>query len=204
MSLILSCSPRRGGNCDTAAELLRSPGEAPPLFLRDYSLLPCTSCDFCRSQPRRCPLSAKDDSEKLFQAIFNTRKLVIVAPIYFYHLPAQLKALIDRSQAFWREETSGDTPGKKTGPGEAGTGKTEGEGAAAPREAHAVLIGARPTGDKLFEGSILSLRYWMKALGFSLKNTLLLYGLDGPGELAAKPEKREAVLAFAAGTNRKG
>lgn len=182
-ALILACSPRRGGNSDTAAETIRretSEDFARVEHLRDYAVLPCVSCGLCAQTPNTpCPLRVKDDSRNLFAAIEAAKSVTIVCPVYFYHLPAQLKALVDRSQPWWAaREADGKTPDKR--------------GAA-----YAVLIGARRSGAKLFEGSILTLRLWLRLFGFELADPLTLYGLDAPAALAGDQAALDALCRYA-------
>lgn len=182
MTAIFACSPRRDGNCDTAASLIRETcGEYAPRVtaLRDFSVLPCTSCGFCAQHPGECPLQTQDDSATLFERIHSATRLVLVAPIYFYHLPAHLKSLIDRSQTQWALQAS------------------RAETAAPCRMAYPVLIGARRSGDRLFEGSLLTLRYWLDVFGYTIAPAVTLYGLDGPSDLAQDAAAREKIIQYA-------
>ncbi|MDL2210831.1 NAD(P)H-dependent oxidoreductase [Desulfovibrio sp. OttesenSCG-928-O18] len=181
MTLILACSPRRGGNCDAAAAVIRETGgDIPPAAaLRDHAVLPCISCGYCEKHPGECPLQAQDDSAALFNLLQNASKLVIIAPIYFYHLPAHLKALIDRSQPWWFLRQTPAAPPRGV------------------RLAYPVLVGARPAGKRLFEGSLITLRYWLDLFGYTLAEPLTLYGLDGPTDLAENAAQREAVVRYA-------
>lgn len=102
---------------------------------------------------------------------------VIVSPIHFYHLPARLKALLDRSQYSWHLP-----PGEKPG-----------------RDAKlaVVLLAARRRGARLFEGSLLTLRYVASALGLELVEPLTLYGLDAPDALSRDGEAQARVREYA-------
>jgi len=183
---IASCSPRRGGNSDFAAELLQETLPGPVVLRRiaDAHVLPCSSCGYCDTHPGRCALDGSageawgDGASGLFRATCAAPFTFVVSPVYFYHLPAQAKAWIDRSQRFW--SWKGVKPGQ-------GKGLT------------AVLMGARMKGDKLFEGAERTLRYMAQALGMEWHEPLRLYGLDGADALAGCPEKQELVRSFAAG-----
>lgn len=175
--MILACSPRRGGNCDAAAELVRDAANAhEPVRLRDHAILPCSGCQACASAPGICPLRDKDDAEKLMRAIDGAPRLVLIAPIYFYHLPAQLKALIDRSQSRWFLPREAGPPRKK---------------------AHIILIAGRKRGDSLFTGSLLTCRYWLDLFGFTLAEPHCIYGVDEPGDLMRDVSAREGLAAYA-------
>ena len=185
--LLLACSPRQGGNCDAVMDVVRDtlrslePSVPQVTFLRNHTISPCVSCGHCALQRLGCPRAERDDSGPLFAAFCRAPALVLVAPIYFYHLPAQFKALIDRSQPWWmlRDVWSETPPSRKP--------------------AHAILLGARPQGERLFEGALLSLRYWLDLFGYDLAEPLTLYGLDGPDAFRGNAAHREQVARYAAG-----
>lgn len=171
--LILSTSPRRG-NGDTVAERLACRALARGAlgrmeYLRKRTVHPCVGCGHCASQgktPGKCVFDAaqgknNDQGKMLLDQIMAAPGLIVVAPVYFYGLPAQFKALIDRSQTIW--ERFGGNTGEK-------------------RPAYVVLTAARTEGEKLFEGSLLTLRCFFRVTGFAVQDTLLLRGLDGPDD----------------------
>ncbi len=194
-ALLLSASPRRGGNCDaaveTAAQTLCDAGRASEnMALRDYDVLPCISCGHCARNPgATCPRQARDNSAPLLAALTTARErqvqpaLVLAAPIYFYHLPAQFKALIDRSQPLWSAREAARAAGR---PQEAGPERTAG----------VILIAARPVGQKLFEGSIVTLRLWLGLLGLTMRDPLTLRGLDESGAFRSDPAAQTAVADY--------
>lgn len=173
--LVLACSPRRRGNTDTAAALAHAAlgGAAAdgPLRVADLGLRPCVACGHCDAAPGACP--QPDAALPLLRALASAPVACLVSPIYFYHVPAQAKALIDRAQAFW-----GLPPERKPGQG---------------RRLGVVLLAARPRGDKLFAGALLTLRYMAEALGLTLAEPLTLYGLDAPDALRGRPDLQSAV-----------
>ncbi len=203
--VLLTCSPRAGGNCDTAARAFAQ-GFAHSenatslplslLYLRRYRITPCSGCGYCakaaaaqhiREHPgvtdaarAACPLAAKDDAASLLHTLATAKGLCLVAPIYFYHLPAQTKALLDRTQVFWSLRDNLDNPPAQT----------------EKRRCHIILLGAREKGKKLFAGSLLSLKYALKPMGFRLAEPILLYGLEHPGDLAAQPSLLERIAAY--------
>lgn len=127
-----------------------------------------------------CPLSAKDESSILLRALAGAGSLALVSPVYFYHLPAQLKALVDRTQPFWelQQRRAAGHAEKK-------------------RFCHVILLGARSRGDKLFEGSLLSLRYALAPLGVILPEPLLLYGLEKPADLSFNAAYKSRIAEYA-------
>ncbi|MFN2343685.1 MAG: flavodoxin family protein, partial [Desulfonatronovibrio sp.] len=105
--LIVGCSPRKGGNSDYAAhkimDLTMHKGFDPELlFLRDYKISPCLGCHQCaESKDFSCILDDQDQCRKLLDKIDNAKMVCFCSPIYFYHIPAGFKALIDRGQSFY-------------------------------------------------------------------------------------------------------
>ena len=208
--LILSCSPRQGGNSDAAASLFahavsKAAGlaeTAPVEQLRRFRIEPCTACYCCAGQARaslyeqalqdtrplwRCPLGLRDDSASLLRRLALTSSLCIVAPIFFYHLPAQFKALLDRLQPAWFAPSEYTTAGPF-----------------APRPCHVILIAGRPRGEQLFAGSLLTLKHALKGLHIRLEEPLLLRGIDAPGALLADEQAVLAVEDYAAKACRGG
>jgi hypothetical protein len=190
--LVLSCSPRTNGNCDTAAALFLEGLGPPPtgagdraadsLTLREYAILPCIGCGRCARFPGApCPLEAQDGSGPLLRTLRAAPAFCFVAPVYFYHLPARFKAFIDRGQSQWAVRA---LPENAAGPPQ--------------RTAWVILIGAREKGKNLFAGSLLTLRYWLKPFGIALAPPLCLCGLDGPRDLAGDGESRGRIREYAA------
>ncbi len=186
-ALVLSASPRAGGNCDAASRIvtrvLEERGLAvSTLALRDHAVLPCVACGHCSRHPGAdCPRQAADGSGPLLAALGSAPLFVLAAPVYFYHLPAQLKALIDRAQPLWTAREAGRPPV----PG--------------PRPGGIILAAARSRGEKLFEGSLLTIRLWLDLYGIRPAPPLTLYGLDGPRALASDPGSTAAVREYALG-----
>ncbi len=194
--LILACSPRPGGNTDWAADLVAEAFSTRAVRLREHPVSACTGCGACAKAARRapsltpengvpylgCPLSLRDASAPLIAGLLRTPFIFVAAPIFFYHLPAGFKALIDRLQPFWALREAGDArvaalPGRRAG---------------------VLLCAARPQGEKLFAGSLLTLRLALGLLKVDLPDPLLLRDLDAPGDLAGNPGALESVRAYAA------
>ena len=211
MLLTLSASPRAGGNCDTAARILTHrlqghiatgtvnsqnvaglPNTVHTQYIRDYSILPCVSCGTCETSAPQyesaqylkhffCPLAKKDTSLELLHPLVACSTLCIVAPIYFYHLPAAFKGLIDRTQTFWNASLAGaNIPAF-----------------AAPRKCFVVLIAARPVGEQLFAGALLSLGLALKGLNMHMSDSLLLRGLDAAGSVQNNSATVEQLEQYA-------
>ncbi len=183
---VFLCGPRAGGNSDAAGEafaegLARAGCETRRIRLRDHAVTPCRGCGACALAPaNRCPLSDGDDAETLFEAMRRADVLAFASPIYFYHLPASFKALIDRAQRHY-EARLAEPPGL----------------APADRPAHALLVAGRRQGQRLFEGALLTLKYFLWPFHRRLAEPCLLRGMDAPGDLAADASALALVAARA-------
>ena len=191
---VFLCGPRVGGNSDTAglafaSGLARAGIEPRIIRLREHKVHPCRGCGACALGPAHgCPLSG-DEAEFLFEIIREASVLAFAAPIYFYHLPAQFKALIDRAQRHYavrldREQSGGPAP--------------------AERVVEVLLVAGRREGRQLFTGSLLTLRYFLWPFDARpTENPCLLRGYDGPDDLAGDSATLEALAVrgqAAAGT----
>lgn len=97
--LILSASPRRGGNsdtlCDRFAEGAREAGHTvEKIFTRDKKIGYCVGCGYCFTA-HKC--SQKDDMAEIIEKMLAADVIVFATPVYFYSMDAQMKTLIDRT-----------------------------------------------------------------------------------------------------------
>lgn len=104
--LILSGSPRKGGNSDLLCdEFLRGAREAghsvEKIRVAERKVAPCSACYYCRKSGGVC--ARKDDMAEILQKMIDADVLVLASPVYFYSIDAQLKAVIDRTVARWLE-----------------------------------------------------------------------------------------------------
>ena len=104
--LILSGSPRKGGNSDLLCdEFMRGAAEAghdvEKIRVSEKKIGFCSACYFCRESGGVC--AKKDDMAEILQKMIEADVLVLASPVWFYSIDAQMKALIDRTLARWTE-----------------------------------------------------------------------------------------------------
>ena len=104
--LVLSASPRRGGNSDLLCNRFllgaRQAGHsAEKIFLKDKEINYCTGCGTCLNGIRRCP--QKDDMAEVLEKMVAADIIALATPVYFYTMNAQMKTLIDRTCARYAE-----------------------------------------------------------------------------------------------------
>lgn len=103
--LILSGSPRKGGNSDLLCDefmkgAIESGNEVEKIRVSEKNIDYCRACYACRGTGK-CVI--KDDMAELLQKMIDCDVMVLASPVYFYSIDAQLKAVIDRTVARWTE-----------------------------------------------------------------------------------------------------
>ena len=104
--LILSASPRKGGNsdllCDQFMEGARESGnQVEKIFIQDKKINFCLGCMACQQNGGECV--QRDDMDEILEIMIQADVLVMATPIYFYNMDAQLKLLIDRTCSRYQE-----------------------------------------------------------------------------------------------------
>ena len=97
--LIISASPRKGGNSDILCDRFMQGAEeagntVEKVSLRDLKIGYCMACYGCRGT-KKCV--QKDDMEELLSRMIEADVLVLATPVYFYSMDGQLKTMIDRT-----------------------------------------------------------------------------------------------------------
>ena len=97
--LILSGSPRKGGNsdllCDEFAKGAQEAGhQVEKIRVQEQKIGPCLACYGCRGTG---VCVQKDDMASILEKMVAADVLVLATPVYFYSMDGQLKTLIDRT-----------------------------------------------------------------------------------------------------------
>ena len=168
-------SPRKGGNTDqlldSALEGARSAGaETRSLYARDLEMSGCLECGGC-DKTGTCVV--KDDMQSVYPLLEESEIILVASPIFFYGLTAQLKPVIDRSQAMWSRRMIRKSPDERKHY-DSGTG-------------YLIAVGATK-GKNLFEGVRLEARYFFDALDMNFEEGLYLRGIEKRSHLKEKPE----------------
>lgn len=103
--LVLSGSPRKGGNSDILCdEFIRGAKDGgnhtEKIRVAEKNVSYCRACYACRNTG---VCAIKDDMTEILQKMIDADVLVLASPVYFYSVDAQLKAVIDRTVARWLE-----------------------------------------------------------------------------------------------------
>jgi multimeric flavodoxin WrbA len=168
-------SPRRGGNTDTLLEeALRGAeeegAEVERLHLTDFTITPCKECHGC-DQTGECVIL--DDMQKIYPKLLDADIIILASPIFFYGISAWAKALVDRCQALWSRKylVKDRSLGKE--------GKR--------RKGFLISVGATK-GARVFEGAILTAKYFFDVINAEYIGELVFRGIDAKGDILKYPE----------------
>lgn len=164
-------SPRIGGNTDTlmdeALKGARSVGAfAEKVVVDELDISPCREFNGCMNDGN-CVI--RDDMDDIYESLDEADALIIGSPIFFYGLPAQLKALVDRCQVFWARKYV-----------------LKQEPISRGRKGAFIAVGGTKGGN-LFDGAKLTVKYWFDAMGVEYTEELFVRSVDQKGEVKKHP-----------------
>ena len=168
-------SPRREGNTSVllkqAVQGARDAGaDIEEITLRDLKMSPCLEIYGCL-KTGRCAI--KDDFQSLYDKMLSAKGLMLASPIFFYTVSAHTKILMDRCQSLWVKKYRID--------------KMKVEASEPTRLGLFISVGATK-GKRLFDGTLLTIRYFFDALDMKLWRALLYRGLDFKGDVLKHPD----------------
>lgn len=104
--LILSGSPRRNGNSSSLSDaFMKGATEAghkvEKIDVAGKKVGGCFGCNACYRNQGICV--QKDDMAEIEQKMIQADVIILASPIYFYSMTSQLKAVIDRTYAFYQK-----------------------------------------------------------------------------------------------------
>lgn len=171
-------SPRRKGNTATlmkkAVEGARDSGaDVEEIILRDLKISPCLEIYGCL-KAGECAI--KDDFQMVRDKILQAQGLILASPVFFYTVSSHTKILMDRFQSLWVKKYWVD--------------KTPKEQHINNRKGLFISVGATK-GKKLFDGILLSIRYFFDVLDMELWQSLLYRQLDFQDDVLKHPEYLE-------------
>lgn len=101
--LIITGSPRRDGNTNRMADAFAKAagGKGHPVERFDAAAGTYTGCHACATCYKTGkPCSFDDDFNKVAPSILEADVLVFAMPVYWYGIPSQIKAVIDKLYSF--------------------------------------------------------------------------------------------------------
>ena len=172
-------SPRRHSNTeillDKALEGATDAGaEIEKVLVSRLKISPCLEIYAC-FKDGNCTI--RDDMHALYDKLVEADHIVFASPIFFYGVTGQVKALIDRCQALWARRHV------------LGMGKED------KRVRRGVFISVGATqGEKLFDGAVLTVKYFFDAIGVKYSGDLLIRGIDNKAQIKEHPTALEDAL----------
>ncbi len=179
----LNGSPRKKGNTDYLLSQLmenvkKRGGGTRVVSAAARRYEPCIGCGQCE----RTGLCAIDNSleTELFPLFRRADIMVLASPVYFYAVPAWIKAIIDRTQTLWSRKY-------RLGLKDPGHDSRKG-----------ILLSVGAThGKDLFDGIKLTAKYFFDAAGADFTDSLCYRGIDHRGGMADHPGAKKDMAAFA-------
>lgn len=169
----LQGSPRRKGNTAFMLNAFLSKAKALGAKTRlvevdRYNIVVCKEYTVCEKKGF-CPI--KDDMQSEIYGLLRQAEVVVAAsPIFFYHMTAQLKGLVDRCQLFWarKYKLRLNDPGYQTRQG--------------------FFMGVAATkGANLFTGSETTAKIFFDAIGAGYGGSLNFRGIEHARDLEKQP-----------------
>ena len=165
-------SPRKQSNTDLLLDkalegAAQAGAETEKVLVSKLKISPCLEIYAC-VKDGNCPI--KDDMLPLYDKLVEADHVILASPIFFYSITAQAKALVDRSQALWaRKHVLGMYKDDK-------------------RERRGAFISVGATrGEKLFEGAVLTVKYFFDAINVKYAGDVLVRGVDDKGQITEHP-----------------
>lgn len=168
-------SPRRGGNTDLLLEEMLKGAESQgakieKIFLSEYDISGCRECRSCEATGN-CVI--QDQMQEIYPRLMAADYIILASPIFFYGVTAQAKRMIDRCQALWAQKYVL----KKTSMPEKEKVK---------RKGWFLSVGGS-RGARVFEGAILTARYFFDALNVQYAGELTFRKIDAKGSIKKHP-----------------
>lgn len=163
-------SPRKKGNTSYLISAFMDEVEtlgatARIIDVGQKNIVPCLGCGFCEKKGF-CVTKDDDMTHEIYPLLREADVVVLATPIYFYNVPAQLKALIDRTQTLWSRKYKL----KLTDP------------ARHYRRGFLLAQGATK-GKNLFEGVELTAKYFFDAVGAEYYGSLTYRHIENIGDM---------------------
>jgi len=165
-------SPRRRSNTEilldrTLEGAAEAGAEIEKVPVSNLKISPCLEIYACLKDGN-CAI--KDDMQLLYEKLAEADHVVLASPIFFYGVSSQAKAVIDRCQALWVRR------------------HVLNKGKHDPRVRRGAFISVGATkGKRLFEGAVLTVKYFFDAIGVKYWGDLLVRGVDNKGQIQEHP-----------------
>lgn len=167
--LVISTSPRKGGNSDTLADaFVKGAQEAghdtEKITLRDKTIGFCKGCLACQ-RTGRCVI--RDDADSIAQKMLSADVIAFATPIYYYGMSGQMKTMLDRANPLFSSDY-------------------------AFRDIY-LLATAAEDGEHTVDGAVTGITGWIDCFEKArLAGTVFAGGVTGVGEIQGHPALEKA------------
>jgi putative NADPH-quinone reductase len=171
----LAGSPRRHGNTEVLLDRFlvgaeQAGAQVEKVVVSRLAIAGCVACDGCWEQG---VCVVKDDFHAVNRALVESDVIALAAPLFFWSVPAQVKALIDRAQSQWAREVKAR---KALPPTLAGHERRRG-----------VFISVGGASPRHFVGAVRTVRAWLDAYEADYWARLLYHHVDDRGDIEKHP-----------------
>jgi len=168
-------SPRRKGNTTLLLNhavqgALDTGAQVEKIVLRDLKMSPCLEIYGCK-ETGKCVI--QDDFQRISDQLLSREGLMLASPIFFYTVSAHTKILMDRCQSLWVKKYWIDKIPY---------------GQSKPRRKGLFISVGATKGKRLFDGTLLTVKYFFDVLDTELWKALLYRELDFEGDVLKHPE----------------
>jgi multimeric flavodoxin WrbA len=165
-------SPRRQGNTEilldrALAGAKEAGAEVEKVVVSQLKISPCREIYACLKDGN-CAI--KDDMQLLYDKLLEADHIIFASPVFFYSITSQAKAIVDRCQALWIRRHV------------LGMEKEDNQ----IRRGVFISVGAT-RGKRLFDGALLTVKYFFDAIGVEYSGGLLIRGIDSKAQIREHP-----------------
>jgi len=175
-------SPRRRGNTETLLDRFldgaQSAGaQVQKIVVARLEIAGCRACDRCWKDGH-CVV--EDQFQEVYHSLVSADVIVLAAPLFFWGLPAQVKALVDRSQCQWARKFKLKAPMPAT---QAGHSRRRG-----------VFVGVGGDSREHFSGALKTVQAFFDVQETDCWASLLYPGVDAKGDILRHPSALQEAL----------
>jgi multimeric flavodoxin WrbA len=142
------------------AELSSNGLQTHTIDVAKKNIQPCRGCRYCEKKGV-CVIHDDDMANDIYPILREADIIVVATPVFFYGVPSRLKALIDRTQAFWSRKyrLKLSDPRQKQ------------------RKGFLLSLGGS-RGKQLFDGVILTVKYFFDAVDAEYSGNLTYRNIE--------------------------
>jgi multimeric flavodoxin WrbA len=178
----LAGSPRRNGNTEALLDrfLAGAAGggaQVEKVVLARLKVRGCVACDECH-ETGACAI--RDDFQIVFDKLLTADVIALAAPLYMWNVPAQAKAVIDRSECQWARRFVLGAPlaGMPAG----------------SRQRRGVFISTAGQVDANFQGAIMTVEEFFDVREAQYWGEILCSGIDPKAAIADHPARLDEAF----------